>query len=258
MLVGSVPYWYKVKLPSGLTGYVSKRWATVVTTSASTGQLLRIGSWNIRKLGHGTKDFAKVAQAIDQNFDVLVVVEVMQKQRAHNGYDSLINELGSSWKGLITDSLRPNTISSNSEFYAILYRSSIVRPCAGWSKLIYHQDNDGGDNGVGDDVFSREPAFGCLEAPTSHFKIGFDFLIAAFHATFKSKAAIKAESGHLNEVFSTMAAARPGEKDLIIAGDFNLVPNTLSTVTEMDVTTVGRVQPSIRLESSQGTCMTTS
>jgi hypothetical protein len=34
----------------------------------------------------------------------------------------------------------------------------------------------------------------------------------------------------LKEVFQSMGQARPGEKDLIIAGDFNLVPSQLQAI----------------------------
>lgn len=239
-LVNSVPSWYEIKLDNGNSGYVSKRWSKVISTAKGTGELFRIGSWNIKKLGHGTsKNYALLAQTIENNFDVLAVVEVMQEDQAHGGYDSLLSALGENWKGLITDSPRPNTAAGHSEFYAILYRPSLVRPCNGWHALIYHDDNDGSGNDTGADNFSREPAYGCFEVPANNSTIGFDFILAAYHATFKDTSSIKAEVRHLSEVFGSMAAAKPGEKDLIIAGDFNLKPNELSAETGMQVVTVG-------------------
>jgi hypothetical protein len=170
-----------------------------------------------------------------------VVVEVMQRQRAHPGYDALISELGPGWAGIVTDSPRPKTTSGSAEFYAILYRVALVRPCFGWNQLIYHTDNDGSGTGTTLDHFSREPAYGCFEAPLNDTAIGVDFLLAGYHARCAdgNKAEIKAEVDHIDDVFAAMAAARQGEGDIIIAGDYNLVPTDLRTVVAVEVTTQG-------------------
>lgn len=90
-LLGEVPFWYHVRLDSGDEGYASKAWSTIIPADT----LLRLGAWNIKKLGHNNdKDFATVAQIIEDHFDILAVVEVMQKQRAHPGYDELMATLG--------------------------------------------------------------------------------------------------------------------------------------------------------------------
>lgn len=78
-LLGEVPYWYHVHLDSGAEGFVSKAWSTAI----STDTLLRPGAWNIKKLGHNNdKDFATVANNIEYHFDILAVVEAVQKQHA--------------------------------------------------------------------------------------------------------------------------------------------------------------------------------
>lgn len=241
-LIERVPYWYQVELKNGVTGFVSKAWTQKLTEAEEVGEVVRLGSWNIRKLGHGvSKNYNLLAQAIEDNFDVLVVVEVMQKQGGHPGYDALLSGLGEDWAGLITDTPRPNTSSGNAEYYAILYRTALVQPCAGWDKLIYHEDNDGSGHDTGPDIFSREPAYSCLEAPLNDSSIGIDFLIAAYHARWASgnTTKISREVKHLDEVFAAMEAARPGEKDFIIAGDFNLKPENLEKAVTVAVKTQG-------------------
>lgn len=223
----SVPYWYHVKLEDGVTGYVSKAWAELVVRPQNTDRLVRIGSWNIKKLGHGSKtNFETVAEIIESNFDVIAVVEVMQKGGGHPGYDKLIEVLGLNWKGLVTDTPRPNTRSGNAEFYAILYRPNLVNTCSGWNSLVFHPDNDGNGQDSQQDLFAREPAFGCFEVPNDNGTIGFDFLLAGYHARWAhgDKEKIKEEVSRLKEVFQEMGETRPNETDLIIAGDFNLVP----------------------------------
>ncbi|MFC1523661.1 SH3 domain-containing protein [Thermodesulfobacteriota bacterium] len=240
----SVPYWYHIRLDDGPPGYVSKAYSEKISVAEESGQVVRLGSWNIKNLGYdNSKDFQLVAQIIESNFDILVILEVMRKGGGHPGYDTLLTTLGSGWGGLVTDTPRPNTTAvTYAEFYAVLYRNALVRPCNGWSQLIYHTDNDGSSNASGPpDNFSREPAYGCFEAPMNTNTVGVDFMLAAFHAlgTGHSVTLRKAEAGHLNEVFQAMEASRPGERDLLIAGDFNLVPRQLRQAVTYSVNTQG-------------------
>ncbi|TVO69705.1 hypothetical protein [Sedimenticola selenatireducens] len=237
--IASVPYWYEIRLQSGATGFVSKAWSRVVP-DLTTSETLRLGSWNIKKLGHGNqKNYPLVAGIIEGHFDILAVVEVMQKQGGHPGYNQLLVTLGSGWTGIVTDKPRPDTSSGSAEYYAILYRPSIIQPCQGWSGLRYHQDNSGGPNGVGEDRFSREPAYGCFRTVGSTGR--FDFMLAAYHARWAEGDIedIQMEVKHLNEVFSEMRSANPTEKDLLIAGDFNLVPLDLDDAINIEVPTLG-------------------
>jgi hypothetical protein len=200
-------------------------------TPRTASHRIRLGAWNIKKLGHGTtKRYDLVAGVIRENFDVVGIIEVMQKSGGHPGYDELLTELGDGWQGFVTGEPRPNTGSGNAEFYAVVWRTAEVRPCAGWTGLRYVSDNDGGPNGTGDNNFEREPAYGCFAAGPDETRVGFDFLLAVYHATWEEGAtpAIQAEVGHVTRVFEEMAAAVPGEHDLLLVGDFNLVPGDLA------------------------------
>jgi len=228
-LLESFPRWDKVRLENGVEGFVSKAW-TVEVAPSPVSNAIRIGTWNMKKLGHGsTKDFA-----------LLTVIEVMQKQGGHAGYDTLLARLGSAWAGMVTESPRPRTGSGNAEFYAVLYRPNRVEPCAGWHGLRYQLDNDGSPTGVGEDHFAREPAYGCFVVRSSSGGVGCDFMVAAYHAAWAdgNEDEIVAEVSHLPELFQSMADAVPGEKDLMVIGDFNLVPESLSeAVSAADRTT---------------------
>jgi hypothetical protein len=117
--------------------------ALAVHKTAPLPTILRVGSWNIEKLGHGdAKNFELVTQIIEENFDILAIVEVMQKQHGHPGYDTLMNTLGDGWTGLVTDSPRPNTGAGHAEFYAVIWRVGLAETCPGWNQgLTYYQDN---------------------------------------------------------------------------------------------------------------------
>ncbi len=233
---GSVPWWHRVRLADGTIAYLSKFKTRVVADPSVAGATtLRLGGWNTKKLGHGSsKDFALMAQVIEANFDILAVLEVMQKKGAPGaGYDTLMATLGSAWAGLITSEPRPNTTSGNSEFYAVIYRTSLAGPCAGWTALRYHTDNDGSHSGTGQDLFDREPAYGCFETPVGSTAPTFDFMLGVFHARWDggSVPSIFAEAQNIDDVFTSMAGAVAGETDLILIGDFNLVPGILQQAT---------------------------
>lgn len=223
LLNESVGAWYRITLPNETVGYVSKSWA-------NTAADLRLGTWNLKKLGHGSsKDYAMVAAIIANNFDVLTVIEVMQKEQKHPGYDELMQKLGAGWSGVITTSPRPNTTAGDAEFYAIVFRAAVARPCADGPQIQYILDNDGSPLDSAENNFVREPAFACLETITASGAKGWDFILGAFHATWAdgNEESIVEEASHLAQVFSAMQAARPGEADIFIAGDFNLGPDVL-------------------------------
>ena len=223
MWVDSTTYWHQITLPSGTSGYVSRTWATIEAD-------LRLGTWNVKKLGHGTsKSYSTIAGVINENFDILTLIEVMQKGQGHPGYDALLQELGGSWAGVISEKPRPSTAAGDAEYYAILYRQEVVQPCADGLTLQYFPDNDGTPQGVGPDLFVREPAFACFETVATAGTKGWDFILAAYHATWADgdEDIIVEEVGNLSQVFEAMQHARPGEADLFVAGDFNLTPEVL-------------------------------
>lgn len=209
--------------------------------AADDGPSIRLCAWNVKKLGHGTStDYAAVARVLDENCDASVIVEVMQRQGSHPGYDTLLATMDG-WEGVVTDTPRPFTNAGHAEFYAVVWRtSSGVSLCDDWTRgLVFHNDNDGGPNGAGDDFFAREPAYVCLQHATDGRRT-IDFLVAAYHATWADghTPTIAAEVAHVTGVVDAMREARPGERDLFVMGDFNLVPDVLaSTLNYADRTT---------------------
>jgi hypothetical protein len=97
---------------------------------------IRLGAWNIKKLGHGSsKDYQLLARIIDEKFDLLAVVEVMQKESGRPGYDELVSALSDvseagDWTSIVTEKPRPNTNAGFAEFYAVFWRLGTVRPCS--------------------------------------------------------------------------------------------------------------------------------
>ena len=70
-------------------------------------------------------------------------------------------------------------------------------------------------------------------------RLGVSFLIAAYHARWAEGDIedIQAEVQHLEDVLQSMSSARPGEGDLLIIGDFKLVPSDLDEAISREVPT---------------------
>lgn len=202
---------------------------------------IRLCSWNIKKLGHGeNKDFGVISAVIEENCDIAAIVEVMQKAGGHPGYETLMAALGDSWSGTVTATSRPRTGAGHAEFYAAVWRPDRVTWCDGWASLEYFTDNDGSSTGAGRDQFRREPAYGCFRVVAAGDR-GFDFLLGIYHATWDGGDSKKTadEVRNLGSVVDEMKRSRSMENDVLLVGDFNLVPSELAAATSITDWTEG-------------------
>ncbi|MDX2168149.1 MAG: endonuclease/exonuclease/phosphatase family protein, partial [Deltaproteobacteria bacterium] len=183
---------------------------------------LRVGTWNLRSFGRlPGKDMTRIAGAIDAHFDLLALTEV-SGDGGPAALTRLQVPLGLGWALMLSPLPHPPASQPGSEYTAILYRRDRVRPCDGWERLRELPSTP---------AILHPPAVGCFtSAPPG--QAGSDFLFAAYHATGADgdAGAVAQEVAQLDAVFDAMAAARPGEQTLIIAGDFNLEPQELATV----------------------------
>jgi len=214
-----------------------------VPVVSERAEWIRLGTWNVRSLGaEPGRDYDAMAAVIDDNFDILTLTEVAYVGGGHSGYDRLLAGLGAGWAGMVTETPLPwhrtgDGDSSDAEYYAILYRRENVRPCDGWDGLRLVSEFAGGSVAT---EFLRQPAFACFAVVAGDGTAGgVDFMLAAYRATSGDADAIAAEVGHIDAVFAIMAAARPGEGDLIVAGEFNLDSSELALVTTAADRTAG-------------------
>ncbi|MGB0679556.1 MAG: hypothetical protein ACPGUV_07845 [Polyangiales bacterium] len=186
-------------------------------------QQLRLGIWHLPGFGRSRGwDFEAIAEVVRSHYDMVALLGVAQVKDKSPGYEGLLLALGEEWTGVITHTPRPRQDSRDSEHYAVIWRWAHVRPCGGWTELIYVPDHDGGPEGKGPDRFLREPAIGCFTTGLARGDIGLDFLLALYHAPAGRKAA-KARTRELEalpHVFRAMADARSPERDLWMAGAF--------------------------------------
>lgn len=98
-LIESIPYWYHIRLSSGVQGYVSKAWTVLVSddpadaSSAGKNDLI-IGSWNIKWFGYyndDRHDYDRMADII-QRFDLLAIQE-LRGSSYRDRLDKIVAEL---------------------------------------------------------------------------------------------------------------------------------------------------------------------
>jgi endonuclease/exonuclease/phosphatase family metal-dependent hydrolase len=158
---------------------------------------VRVGTWNIRRLGHGDKRLDLVARAFD-HFDVVAVQEVMDD----DAVDELLTFLPG-WKAAVTS--RPLGRSRYVEYYAVFFRADTVE----LTEAYIAEDPD--------DAFARDPLVACfvvVEPDT-------DFCIATIHVVYGNRVGPRdAEIAALGDVVSAARTAST-EKDWIVLGDFN-------------------------------------
>jgi hypothetical protein len=206
----------------------------------AASQVVRLGAWNVRKLGFDPeKDLASVARIIEAHFDLIAVIELMWTERGPP-LSLLLDQLGPGWSGHVTSSARPNLPSPHAEYYAVLYRPERVAPCAELRELRFIEDADGSAAGGADGLFLREPAFGCYR--TSQALGARDFLLGVYHARWgEGRAAeIADEVRHVDAAFEAFARRLPHERELFMIGDFNLTPAALAPLTRAQDRTQGQ------------------
>ena len=191
---------------------------------------IRVGTWNLHGLGSGRDhDVPRIAAIIAAHFDAVVLTEV-HTAAASVDTSPLAAALGDDWLWLAD----PTEASTARERYLIGYRRSALRPCPGWEQARSYTPGT-------TQHFVRPPVFVCLQTPAGEAPPAFDFLLAAYRADWGDGdlSAVAAEVGQLDAVFAAMRSARPGEGDLLIAGDFNLDPDDVRPLVKAALVTRG-------------------
>ena len=165
-----------------------------------------IASYNILHLGWKGKDYKRNAYIINK-FDITGLVEVMNEC----GLKKLVKALEAStmykWKYHISDKKVGKKGSRYKEYYAYVWKADKVQLIESLGFYKEKHDTD----------FIREP-YGAI------FKINkFDFTFVLCHLIWgKSITDRRSEAELLPKVYEYFMSINAFEKDIIIAGDFNL------------------------------------
>ena len=161
---------------------------------------VRVGTWNIKRLGNGKKNYDLVAKLIESKFDVVAVQEVMTEE----GLGEVAERLPG-WSYKVSGQVGKKGYY---ERYGVLVRNSVGR--------IKNM------NVVPDptNVWTREPAVTCVEASNV------DFCLVTTHIVFGDNV------GQRDKEIASLAGLIDNlrrmdkEKDYILVGDFNRAGNT--------------------------------
>lgn len=169
---------------------------------------LRIGSWNIERLGHGNHKSYKALGQIASRFDFLAVQEVMTGDGLKRLHRALEAASGERWGMMESHSLGRNGYK---EKYAFLWRLSRVEYVDG--AVVYLDTTD---------HFAREP----YSARFRERESGFEFIAATVHITYGDSVADRTpEIRALRDYWEWLAEIYPHTEARFLMGDFNLPPD---------------------------------
>jgi len=158
---------------------------------------IRIGTWNTKRLGQSkTKDLKLFSKVINDSFDVVSLVEVMNQE----GFFNLLKELGPEWSGETTQ----RAVGDNGyfEFYGVVYRKNIVN-LKSYEVVLDPRD-----------LWVREPGNFCFSGSS------IDFCLISIHIIYGNRVGPRdAEISELGNLSQQLITGK--EKDYIFLGDFN-------------------------------------
>lgn len=164
--------------------------------NVAPSQGLRIGTWNLKRLGQGEKRLDLVAQVIEQQFDVLAVVEVMNPAALQP-----LLALLPGWSAQVSE--RAVGRSGYFEYYAVLYRTA--------------QSAVTSSGVVADpaDEWYREPMVTCLRTRAV------DYCLVVTHVVYGNT--VGPRDAEIQSLGRLVHGLREGgaEKDYIVLGDYN-------------------------------------
>ena len=157
---------------------------------------LRIGTWNVKRLGQGDKRLDLVARVIDSQFDVIALEEVMTPSALQP-----LMALLPGWSAQLSE--RAVGRSGYYEYYAVLYRTG--RATVTSSRVV----DDAADE------WYRAPMVTCLRAGAA------DLCLVVTHIVYGTTVGPRdAEIQALGRLVSGLRAAG-AEKDYVVLGDYN-------------------------------------
>lgn len=157
---------------------------------------LRIGNWNLKRLGQGDKRLDLVARVIDTQFDVIALEEVMSPAAL-----SPLMALLPGWSAQLSE----RAVGRNGyfEYYAVLYRTD--RATVTSSRVV----DDAADD------WYREPMVTCMRAG------GGDFCLVVTHIVYGTTVGPRdAEIQALGRLVTGLRESG-AEKDYVVLGDYN-------------------------------------
>ena len=206
-------------------------YAEIVIVSCPENQI-RLGTFNIEKLGKANEYQARNAAEILKNYDLVAIQEVMNTGATRNNHigkkgiealQQIVAYLGDDWAYIV--SIEPNGTANAErsgalntfEYYAFIYRKSKVELI---SDSAYLWDEDVNSmQGLKDQErqFDREPFIASFKVKNGNL----DFTLITIHAASPSAEWRKDEIRRLKIVYETVQDSNANQNDVFLLGDFN-------------------------------------
>ncbi|MDP2705502.1 MAG: endonuclease/exonuclease/phosphatase family protein [bacterium] len=242
------------------------------SVSLSSTTQIRIGTFNIEKLGKDNPYQVKNAAIILKNYDIVAIQEVMNTGATKNnplggkGIEALqeiVAHLGEDWDYVVspepngTANAEKSKAFSTFEYYAFLYRKSKIELVKDSAHVWNESENKMSGLNDQERQFDREPFIASFRAKDGNF----DFTIITIHAASPAAQWRKDEIGRLVFVYKTVQDSDESQNDVFLMGDFNTnvdkkewdsfksLPNIKHVLISKDVTTLDKARG--RLSKSQ-------
>ena len=163
--------------------------------SHANNKNLRIGTWNLKRLGNGSKRYDLVAKVIEENMDIVSLQEVMSPQ----GLQKLLEQLPG-WSAVLSSKVGRNGYF---EYYAVATRTE---------KITFVSNSVVRDEF---DYWAREPMVTCMKAS----KV--DFCMITTHIVYGDSVLERDDEISRLSLILDKLVAETSEKDFIVVGDFN-------------------------------------
>lgn len=165
-----------------------------------------IGSWNVKRLGHGDRQNYTALAEVAQRVDLLALQEVMNEEGLRRLELAVERQTGESWSTIESHAIGS---SSYKEMYAFLFRNSVVEYDDG--AVVYL---DRGDR------FMREPFSAQFVSKLDRSKVA----IGTVHIVYgQSESDRTPEVRALANYWAWLGEVYPGTPRMLV-GDFNLPP----------------------------------
>ena len=238
----------------------------------SADNQIRLGSFNIEKLGKENPYQAKNAAEILKNYDIVTIQEVMNTGATRvnpigtKGIEALkhiVSYLGEDWDYVISPESNGTANAEKSkafntfEYYAFIFRKSKIELIQSSAHLWNEQENPMPGLNNQERQFDREPFIASFKVKNGRL----DFTLITIHAAAPAAKWRKDEIKRLQIVYDIVQASNPSQNDVFLMGDFNTnvdkkeweplksVPGMKHILALSDVTTLNK--PKGKLSKSQ-------
>jgi len=198
----------------------------------SESNQIRLGTFNIEKLGKVNDYQAKNVAKVLKNYDIVVIQEVMNTGTSRtssigkDGIEALkriVSYLGDDWDCIVspepngTASAKRSGAFNTFEYYAFLYRKSKIEPIPNSAHLWDEQRNP--IKGLWDQErqFDREPFIASFKTKNGNL----DFTLITIHAAAPAARWRRDEIKRLAMVYQAVQDSDPNQNDVFLMGDFN-------------------------------------